>query len=116
MSKKHFAKYNTFLIDNEWQNYKLHVNGFSGDVGDSLTGHNGHKFSTYDADNDSSGSNCAITYRGAWWYSSCHSSNLNGEYRWVGESVPYARGIIWYHYKGYHYSMKSAEMKIRRIK
>jgi len=114
--KKHFAKYKSFLIDNEKQKYKLQVNGFSGDVGDSLTTHNGQKFSTYDADNDLAGSNCATTYRGAWWYTKCHHSNLNGEYRWVGETVPYARGVVWYHYKDYHYSMKSVEMKIRRKK
>jgi len=113
--KKHFAKYTTFLIDNEEHKYKLQVKGFSGDAGDSLTGHNGHKFTTYDADNDgNSGGNCAVSYRGAWWYTKCHTSNLNGEYRWFGETVPYARGVIWRHSKGYHYSMKSAEMKVRR--
>jgi len=115
-NKKHFAKYTTFLIDNEEEKYKLHVKGFSGDVGDSLKTHNGQKFSTYDADNDSAGGNCAVKYRGAWWYSSCHNSNLNGEYRWVGETVPFARGVIWYHYKDHYYSMKSAAMKIRRKK
>jgi len=114
--KKHFAKYTTFSIDNEQQKYQLLVDGFSGDVGDSLSGHNGYKFSTYDADNDIYGKSCAESYRGAWWYSKCHSSNLNGEYRWYGETVPYARGIIWYHYKDHYYSMKSSEMKVRRIK
>jgi len=113
--KKHFAKYSTFSIENEEQKYKLHVNGFSGDARDSLTPHNGQRFTTYDADHDThSKDNCAVTYRGAWWYSGCHSSNLNGEYRIYGETVPYARGIIWYHLKGYTYSMQSAEMKVRR--
>jgi len=113
--KKHFAKYTTFLIDNEEEKYKLHVNGFSGDAGDSLGGHNGQMFSTYDADNDvNGGGSCASKYRGAWWYLKCHSSNLNGEYRWYGEEVPYARGVIWKSYKDYYYSMKSVEMKVRR--
>jgi len=112
--QKYFAKYTAFLIDNEGEKYKLHVNGFSGNAGDSLAGHNGYMFSTYDADNDVSGSSCASTYRGAWWYNSCHHSNLNGEYRWFGETVPYARGVIWYAYQDHYYSMKSVEMKVRR--
>jgi len=113
--QQHYAKYETFSIDNEEQKYELHITGFSGDVGDSLGNHNGHMFSTYDADNDAyTTGDCADMYRGAWWYTSCHSSNLNGEYRWFGETVPYARGVIWRHYKDYYYSMKSTEMKVRR--
>jgi len=112
--KRYFAKYTSFLIDSEEEKYKLHVSGFTGNVGDSLVGHNGHKFSTYDADNDIYSKSCAETYRGAWWYTSCHSSNLNGEYRWYGETVPYARGVIWYTYKDHYYSMKFVEMKVRR--
>jgi len=114
-SQKYLAKYTSFLIGSEGEGYKLHFNGFSGNAGDSLKGHNGQKFSTYDADNDIKNSaNCASTYRGAWWYSDCHNSNLNGEYRWYGETVPYARGVIWKTYKDYYYSMKSVEMKVRR--
>jgi len=112
--KKYLAKYTKFLLDNEEEKYKLHVSGFTGDAGDSLTGHDGHMFSTYDEDNDVAGGNCATTYHGAWWYTSCHSSNLNGEYRWYGETVPYARGVIWRTYKDYYYSMKFVEMKVRR--
>ena len=45
--------------------YKLTVSGYSGTAGDSLAFHNGMKFSTYDQDNDASGVNCAVTYKGA---------------------------------------------------
>jgi len=112
--KSHYAKYLTFSIDQEEQKYKLLATGYSGDVGDSLGYHNGQMFSTYDADNDDTGGNCASVYRGAWWYKDCLNSNLNGEYRLYGEEVPYARGVIWYHYQDHYYSMKFSEMKVRR--
>jgi len=113
-NKSVYAKYQKFSIDEEEQKYKLLVTGFSGDAGDSLAVHNGKMFTTYDADNDISSKNCASIYRGAWWYEKCHYSNLNGLYRLEGEAVPYAHGVIWYHYKGYYYSMKFSEMKVRR--
>ena len=67
------------------------------------------KFSTYDSDNDQRTYNCAVEYRGAWWYSSCHSSNLNGEYN----NTLYAQGLSWYHWTGHYYSLKFTEMKLR---
>ena len=114
--KKLYAKYSTFSIENEEAKYKLHVASFAGNAGDSFGGHNGQKFSTYDQDNDVSSSSCSRQYRGSWWYSNCHSCNLNGEYRWFDVKQPaYARGVIWYTYKNSHeYSMKGVEMKVRR--
>ncbi|CAG2228053.1 FCN [Mytilus edulis] len=38
--------------------------------------HNGMQFSTVDHARD----NCAATYKGGWWYASCHVANLNGRY------------------------------------
>jgi hypothetical protein len=67
------------------------------------------KFSTYDRDNDQSG-NCAVTYQGAWWYKSCHYSNLNGRYLKAGERS--YKGMNWQHWKS-SMSMKKSEMKIR---
>ena len=86
---------------------------FTGTAGDSLSGHRGAPFSTKDSDNDSSSSeHCAVSYKGAWWYTGCHSSNLNGIYR-HGKHSSYADGVNWNHWKGYYYSAKKAEMKIR---
>ncbi|XP_071943741.1 ficolin-1-like [Antedon mediterranea] len=49
-------------------------------IGDRLTQHNDYQFSTDDIDNDVWVGNCAVTYKGGWWYNSCYDSNLNGLY------------------------------------
>ena len=86
---------------------------FAGDAGDSLAFANGIEFTTRDMDYDkSSWCNCAQQYKGAWWYESCHHSNLNGRYL-RGSHKSHADGINWYHWKGYNYSLKKTEMKIR---
>ena len=87
----------------------------SGTAGDSLSGHRGSPFTTKDQDNDTWSSNCAVKYKGAWWYTSCHASNLNGVYH-HGKHSSYADGVNWSSWKGNHYSAKRAEMKIRPVK
>ena len=47
--------------------YTLNVNAYYGDAGNSLSLHNGMKFSTIDRDNDEHGGSCAVAYKGAWW-------------------------------------------------
>jgi len=88
---------------------------FSGTAGDSLSGHRGYPFTTKDQDNDIWSSNCAVRYKGAWWYEDCHASNLNGLYH-HGKHSSGADGVNWHHWKGYRYSAKRAEMKIRPVK
>ena len=70
------------------------------------------QFSTKDNDNDTGGGNCSKQYKGAWWYSSCHKANLNGLYL-NGSHSSYADGVNWGPFRGYEYSLKRTEMKIK---
>ncbi|XP_043940348.1 ficolin-1-like [Protopterus annectens] len=108
-----FATYNGFKILGETEKYKLILGTMaSSNIGDSLTGHANSAFSTHDYDNDLYSGNCASMYTGAWWYTACHNSNLNGKYL-KGEHSSYADGVNWSTGKGLHYSYKYTDMKIR---
>ena len=74
------------------------------------------QFSTKDQDNDLGQhvSNCAENYKEAWWYNDCHSSNLNGLYL-NGSHASLADGVNWYTFRGYNYSLKRTEMKIKTV-
>ena len=108
------AKYQ-FQVGDSDSKYTLTVSAYSGNAGDSLTYHNGRPFSTKDRDNDgNSKGHCAQQFKGAWWYKSCHTSNLNGLYL-SGNHASFANGVNWKGWKGYHYSLKVSEMKVRRV-
>lgn len=109
------AEYDLFAVTSEKAKYQLSLGTYSGTAGDSLSGHRGSPFTTKDQDNDTWSSNCAVKFKGAWWYTNCHGSNLNGVYH-HGKHSSYADGVNWYSWKGHHYSAKRAEMKIRPVK
>ncbi|GIY82036.1 techylectin-5A [Caerostris darwini] len=111
--EKRYALYDTFWIDDESHNYTLHIQDYSGEAGDSMISeHNNHKFSTKDQDNDTHRDNCAQSFKGGWWYNSCHDSNLNGLYlRGVHES--HSDGVNWSSFRGYKEALDTTEMKIR---
>ncbi|XP_029619297.1 tenascin isoform X2 [Salmo trutta] len=103
------AQYDKFSISDPRSRYKVHVGGYSGTAGDSMTYHHGRPFSTYDHDNDIAVTNCALSYKGAFWYKNCHRVNLMGRY---GDDS-HSKGVNWFHWKGHEHSIEFAEMKIR---
>uniref|UniRef100_A0AAV2MQF7 Fibrinogen C-terminal domain-containing protein n=1 Tax=Knipowitschia caucasica TaxID=637954 RepID=A0AAV2MQF7_KNICA len=104
-----FAHYDKFSVSEPRTRYKVHVGGYSGTAGDSMTYHHGRPFSTYDHDNDIAVTNCALSYKGAFWYKNCHRVNLMGRY---GDDS-HSKGVNWFHWKGHEHSIEFAEMKIR---
>ncbi|XP_067461921.1 tenascin-R isoform X4 [Thunnus thynnus] len=104
-----YANYDKFSIGDARNLYKLRIGEYNGTAGDSLSYHQGRPFSTKDRDNDIAVTNCALSYKGAWWYKNCHRANLNGKY---GESR-HSQGINWYHWKGHEFSIPYVEMKMR---
>ena len=78
-----------------------------------MASHNGMRFSTVDCDHDTGSGNCAASYKGAWWYSNCLNSNLNGMYH-VDHHNLYDDGIEWFTWHGYTYSLKSSKMMIAK--
>ncbi|XP_062606691.1 fibrinogen-like protein 1 [Saccostrea cucullata] len=126
------AEYRDFRLSPESTDYRLSVGKYTGDAGDSLNypqsnllRHNNQRFSTPDRDRDNSFMNCAKRLKSGWWFNSCYSSNLNGEFlkgspygprttgEIAGDPTLEGTGIEWYPWKHKQYSMARVEMKIR---
>lgn len=72
----------------------------------------GKKFSTKDQDNDTAtDGSCAQRYHGAWWYSACHATNLNGQYAASALNDP--KYNVWYLWTSKHEALKTTLMMIR---
>nr|XP_036861012.1 tenascin-X-like isoform X2 [Manis javanica] len=104
-----FAQYDSFRVDSAAENYRLHLEGYHGTAGDSMSYHSGSVFSARDRDPNNLLISCAVSYRGAWWYRNCHYANLNGLY---GSTVDH-QGVSWYYWKGFEFSVPFTEMKLR---
>uniref|UniRef100_A0A182T1Z5 Fibrinogen C-terminal domain-containing protein n=1 Tax=Anopheles maculatus TaxID=74869 RepID=A0A182T1Z5_9DIPT len=88
-----FAKYDNFRIGNESEMYTLQSLGaYSGIAGDSFSTQLNCKFATSDQDNV--------------------GNNLNGIYLPGGKQTT-NKGIHWYFFRGYYYSLKATKMMIR---
>ena len=106
-----YAQYSFFSVGNSATKYRLNVANYTGTAGDSRGYHNDMQFSTKDRDNDQySGGSCATSWHGAWWYGTCHHSNLNGLYR---SGLSGAQGVWWRQFLNNRISLKFAQMKLR---
>jgi len=90
-SNWYHAHYSTFTVLSESTNYRLQVAGYSGNAGqDSLSYHDGMRFSTYDRDNDQTSVNCAVRHGGGFWHNRCCYCGVNTSlgftvsHGWVG--------------------------------
>ncbi|XP_037049882.1 ryncolin-1-like [Bradysia coprophila] len=119
------VKYSPFRIGSEDEKYKLFIGAPSYGGGEvipeRMTIHNGSIFSAKDSETGG----CANVCRGAWWYLACYHSNLNGVWMSDGQSAATQGpqtddnviGIVWTDLFGKQfYSLKSVEMKVRKIK
>ncbi|KAL9982285.1 hypothetical protein ACROYT_G004311 [Oculina patagonica] len=110
-----YAEYTTFKVADEGDKYRLLIGGYSGTAGDLMDDDHSlsnMQFSTKDSDNDLWSNHCAKVFKGAWWYRSCHRSNLNGLYL-KGPHSSFANGVNWRYFRGYYYSLKRTEMKVK---
>nr|XP_037290442.1 techylectin-5A-like [Rhipicephalus microplus] len=109
--------YETFAVANETQSFQLQLESFSGSEEWDAMGHlSGQKFSTYDRDNSLYRLNCAVRFRGGWWYSNCLGGNLNG-LNLNGHHDSLGDGIVWEKSPMItymlHYSYPKVQMMIR---
>ncbi|CAL8334111.1 unnamed protein product [Lota lota] len=138
-----FAEYKNFRVDEEKDQYQLHLGEYTaGDAGDALGGSSqwtgpmpgsaGVKFSTWDRpsgprdhnqlghaqddddeDDDEDGTKCIRLNKSGWWSSRCEAGNLNGHY-YMGPYEALAEdGVVWYTWHGWWYSIKSVVMMVR---
>ncbi|KAK0178130.1 hypothetical protein PV328_002108 [Microctonus aethiopoides] len=113
---KRYAQYSHFKIYSEGEYYKLEIDGYEGNAGDSLNdpwyGSNNSPFSTYNRDNDRSSLNCASMLKGGWWWKSC-GRGLNGIYLNDPQDLTARQGIVWFRWRGWDYTLKRATMMIK---
>ena len=109
--EKKYSVYDKFRVDNEDNNYRLHVSGYSGNTDTDNWGyHNGSEFSTRDRDNDRySGVSCSQRWKGAHWYSACHYVHPTGLYKNTGTDS------MSLYDKGSYKSAKEMTLKIKSV-
>ncbi|GIY12965.1 techylectin-5A [Caerostris extrusa] len=100
-----YAVYGNFYIDGENSDYALHIDDYTGNLGNSLQHHNGQKFSTKDRGEFK----YARLYKGGWWYYDWAHSNLNGKYKPGKNSVD---SVHWWYFRQ-NEGLAGAEIKIR---
>lgn len=106
-----YAQYQTFLVEDEDAQYRLHVGQYSGDAGTSFSEHDNMRFSTSDRDNDNHGSNnCAATHKGGFWYKRCHKVSPTSL---LLEKQKSSRGITWHSWYSDYTTLKKITFKLK---
>ena len=109
------ATYREFGVTSEAHGYRLLLTNYTGDAGDSFGLHNDQKFSTKDREQDTDyDRHCARVFKAGWWFRNCYFSNLNGQYL-SGQHGKKLSGVHWGHWRGYEYSLKDVEIKVRPV-
>ncbi|GFR62554.1 ficolin-1 [Elysia marginata] len=111
-NKDYVALYKTFKLENEANKYRIRLGNVTSSIDDGSRGlsySNNAKFSTFDNDNDDSSRQCAVSYKGGWWYKSCEYSKLNAP--WRGGKILHA----WYTTGSKYLHAVSTSMKIRPL-
>ena len=111
-----YAEYGTFRVAAESHKYRLSIWGYSGTAGDAMNYHDGMEFSTYDEDNDKTSLNCADSAytQSGWWLNNCDKADLNAYYYTSSATGNNNKGIIWYPWHNYQYSLKATKMMLRK--
>jgi len=87
---RYYAEYSTFVVLSEASNYSMTVSGYSGNLGDAFSYHDGMMFTTFDRDNDLYVTNCAVRNAGGFWNKHCSTASVNNarghgdNFRWNG--------------------------------
>uniref|UniRef100_A0A8D0C357 Fibrinogen C-terminal domain-containing protein n=1 Tax=Salvator merianae TaxID=96440 RepID=A0A8D0C357_SALMN len=111
-----FALYEHFQVGPEEENYRLHVQKYSGTAGrTSSLSPSGTEFSTKDVDNDHCACKCAQVAGGGWWFDACGPSNLNGIFYTPSPATVRYNGMKWHYWKGPSHSLKMTTMMIRPV-
>ncbi|KAE8301125.1 Fibrinogen-like protein 1 Precursor [Larimichthys crocea] len=127
-----YAEYKNFKVDDEKDQFQLHLGEYTGNAGNALadvrgprpagqkwagpgSGSTRVKFSTYDQLNDESDDNakCIRHTKAGWWFSKCDAGNLNGHYYKGPYQAMTDDGVVWYTWHGWWYSIKSVVMMVR---
>ncbi|XP_032810862.1 angiopoietin-2-like [Petromyzon marinus] len=109
-----FSLYNSFAVESEAHNFRLHARGYSGTAGKfSSLGMGNPEFSTRDVDNDACACKCSQMSSGGWWFDACGPSNLNGAYYGGGQYRGRINGVKWHYWRGVNYSLRETVMMIR---
>ena len=111
------ATYSSFTVDNEQNKFRLSFEKYVGNqstVGDSLSYHKGHYFSTKDRDNDKATNHCAWYY-GGFWHNSCQRAGLNNHFSNSSSGYGSQKNdcMRWCSWHGWNYSLKTTKMMIR---